>query len=425
MNNFWTVVGHSYMNKVKSKVFVISTAVTLTFVLLFANVDLIINLFEAGESKEPAHVAILDETGEWYPAIAEVLDREQSAIVLTSFTESEKEGQEAVSSGQFDGMLVLREGADVPEATYYYQSVNQAVTAELQHGMQTVKEAQATADLGLSDEQLQQIYAPVSFTTEPVEEGEGAVKTEEEVAQASFLVVILLFVIYFSVIMYCSMIATEVATEKSSRVMEILISSVSPVTHMFGKIVGIALVALSQFFLIVLIGGVNALLRMSAGTGEGLGVVSDFVSLDALPVGLMMYALLFYILSYFLFATLAAMLGSIVSRIEDVNSAVGPINFLVIVAFFIAMFGMNAPESSFVTVTSFVPFFTPMIMFLRVGMLDVPLWEVALSIAFLVGTIGLFAILAARVYRGGVLLYGNSSSWKHIKTALALSKRER
>jgi ABC-2 type transport system permease protein len=97
---------------------------------------------------------------------------------------------------------------------------------------------------------------------------------------------------------------------------------------------------------------------------------------------------------------------------------------LVVAGFMIAMFGLNQPEAPFVTVTSFIPFFTPMLMFLRVGMLNIPVWETSLSIAILIGTIVFLAIFGARVYKGGVLMYGKSNSFKDIKRALQLTKKQ-
>jgi ABC-2 type transport system permease protein len=129
------------------------------------------------------------------------------------------------------------------------------------------------------------------------------------------------------------------------------------------------------------------------------------------------------LLGYFLYATLFALLGSLVSRVEDVQQIATPVSMLVVGAFIIAMFGLNAPDAPFITVTSFIPFFAPMIMFLRIGMLNVPFWEIALSLALLVGTIVFFAIVGAKVYRGGVLLYGQSSSWKDLKHAWQLTKK--
>jgi ABC-2 type transport system permease protein len=214
------------------------------------------------------------------------------------------------------------------------------------------------------------------------------------------------------------MIATEVAIEKSSRVMEILISSVSPVKQMFAKLIGIGLVSLTQMIVILVVGYAaikSQINDINTMTGGALGF-------SEIPTLTFVYAGIYFILGYFLYATLAAFLGSLVSRIEDVQQLIAPMIFLIIAAFMIAMFGLTNPETSFITISSYIPFFTPMIMFLRVGMLNIPPWEIGLSIAILLVSITVLAIFGARVYKGGVLIYGKSSSFKDLKRALMMSK---
>ena len=121
---------------------------------------------------------------------------------------------------------------------------------------------------------------------------------------------------------------------------------------------------------------------------------------------------------------LAAFLGSLVSRIEDVNQMITPMTMLVIAGFMIAMFGLNQPDTTFMTISSYIPFFTPMLMFMRVGMLQLPVWEPILGIAILIASIVVLAIFGARVYKGGVLMYGKSNSFKDIKKALQLTKEK-
>jgi ABC-2 type transport system permease protein len=231
----------------------------------------------------------------------------------------------------------------------------------------------------------------------------------------------MLFFLYFSVIMYGQMISTEVATEKSSRVMEILVSSVSPVSQMFAKIFGIALLGLTQFAILILAGYLGIQQSKTLGDGSML----SFFGFDDINPGTIIYAVVFFILGYLLYATLAATLGSLVSRLEDAQQLLAPMIMLVVAGFLIAMFGLGIPDSTFITVSSYFPFFTPLIMFLRVGMLEIPIWEVALSIGILVGSILVLALIGARVYRGGVLMYGKSTSLKDLKTALQLSKKEK
>lgn len=414
MNKFFHVMAHTYLTRLKSKSFIISTLVTLAFVFAIANIDRIFTAFESADAVD--NIAVLDESGELY----ERLLAEVEQMNLMNYTGSEAQAEADLKAGDIDGYLLLSMEEGIPAAIYKAESVTeQTAPRQLQQALQHVKESLVTAKLALDQEQIAQIYAPIVF--EKVSLGESA-KTEEQMMIASVLVYILLFVIYMSVILFGSMIATEVATEKSSRVMEILISSSSPVQQMFGKIFGIALLGLTQYVLIFGIGFISVQQRMTTATEEfGLNEIIDFASF---PYELIFYALLFFLLGYFLYATLSAMLGSLVSRIEDVQTLIAPMNMLIVVAFFIAMFGMNSPDSIIVTVTSYIPFFAPMIMFLRIGLLSLPAWEIALSITILLASVVIMALISARVYRGGVLMYGKFSSWKDLKKAFALSKKE-
>ena len=245
-------------------------------------------------------------------------------------------------------------------------------------------------------------------------------KTDEELNAARGIVYIMLFVLYMAVIIYGQIIATDVATEKSSRVMEILISSASPITHLFAKIIGIACLGITQMLIIFMYA---IWLFKTKGSELADALIEEF-GFSVENLALFIYALIFFILGYLLYATIAAMLGSLVSRVEDVQQLTMPLIFLVMIAFFIAMFGLAAPDAKFITITSYIPFFTPMIMFLRIGMLEIPAWEIGLSITVLIATIILFAWLSARIYRGGVLMYGPSRSLKDMKQAFLLTKKE-
>jgi ABC-2 type transport system permease protein len=189
---------------------------------------------------------------------------------------------------------------------------------------------------------------------------------------------------------------------------------------MFAKILGIGLLSLTQLAAFLIVGYYSFTKNMESLKDGFFGVYG----FGDIPNETIVYAVVFFILGYFLYATLAAFLGSLVSRIEDVQQMITPMTLLVVAGFMIAMFGLGKPDASFITATSYIPFFTPMIMFLRVGMLTIPAWEALLGIAILVATIIVLAIFGARVYRGGVLMYGKSNSYKDIKKALQLTKNK-
>lgn len=417
MNKFWIILFHTYLNKLKTKSFLVTTLLTVVITLGLTNMSNIIEVFDKGGDKE--NVAVLDETGQLYEPFKEQMNVLNKNHQLTEFEGTEKEAEKAVEEGEYVAFVQLRyDEQQLPEAEYKAMSVaDSAIYTDLQSGLQQMKTMLAASKINLTPEQLQQLYEPVSFEKIALEEN---AKTEEELNQARGLVYVLLFVIYFAVIMYASMIAMEVATEKSSRVMEILISSVSPIKQMFAKILGIGLLSLTQLAVLLSVGYFSIKRNLSSMEGGFF----DAFGFGNISLSTISYAVIFFILGYFLYATLAAFLGSLVSRIEDVQQMITPMTLLVVAGFMIAMFGLGKPDSPFIVITSYIPFFTPMIMFLRVGMLNIPVWEAALGISILMATIVILAVFGARVYRGGVLMYGKSNSFKDIKKALQLTKKE-
>ncbi|NRF00880.1 ABC transporter permease [Bacillus subtilis] len=418
MNKFWIMLSHTYKNKIMAKSFIISTVITVLLVLVVTNLESIISLFQGDDAKEK--IAVVDETNELYPVFSKQLkavDTDGDLDVKLS-KQSEDEVTKQIKDESLDGMLIIkRDEKGTISGTYKALTISDESTYQtLQQALTQTKTAVGTAELGVSQETISSLYAPVTVGQKALKEG---AKSEEELGQTVGLVYIMLFVIYFSVIMYASMIAMEVATEKSSRVMEILISSMPPIQQMFAKLLGIGLVGITQLAIIIGAGSLSLKLNQKSETASSVG---GFLNLTDVSATTVIYAVIFFLLGYFLYATLAAFLGSVVSRIEDVQQTITPMTLLVVAGFMIAMFGLNAPDAGFITVTSFIPFFTPMIMFLRVGMLDIPFWQAAVGIGITLLTIVILAVIGARIYKGGVLIYGNSSAFKAIKQALRLAK---
>ncbi|WP_059104190.1 ABC transporter permease [Shouchella shacheensis] len=418
MNNFWTIVGHTAGRRIKSKTFVWSTAIMMVLVVGLINMNNIMSTFSGDDETEEAQtVAVVEETSGG-AAVAELLSAfEEGSFTYDVYEEGTlDEAMEAAEANEYTYVLSLRGEAAQLEAEFYGTGDDFQTAEEVNQDVQRAKEAVVTNELDLNEEELAQIYAPIVFNEQPLSEGEE-VQTEEAHMQAYWMVYVLVFAIYLIVITLGSMIATEVATEKSSRVMELIVSSVNPVTQMLGKLVGIGLVGLLN--LAVLVGAV-----FIGTTLSGDDIVQSLLG-EVLDVRLLIYALFFIILGYFVYGGIAAMLGALVSRAEEVNQAIQPLIFLAMIAFFIALFGLNTPDSLFIQVLSYVPFFTPQLLFLRIGMGTVPTWEVLLISLILILSAVLINVLAARIYKGGVLMYGKFSFKNGIKQALTMSKKEK
>lgn len=412
MYSFWIIFKQAFKTKAMTKSFMITTLVVVASFFLLANLPSIIESFNGNDNSQQT-LQVVDETGQYTEALQAQLNQQGSSIQVDASALSEEQLRADVESGDRDAFLVL-EGDNGITARYIAQSATEsAQAAELENALQNLQTARVAEQLELEETELAQLFAPVGMEREALAESS---KSQEELSQARGLVYILIMVIYIAVIYYPNMIAMEVANEKSSRVMEILISSVSPVKHMFAKIAGIGSLGILQMMIFAL-AGYLAIQSSGSDLTEGVFSVMGF---SEVKFSTFFYAILFFLLGYFLYAVLAALLGSLVSRTEDVQQLMLPMMVLIIIASFIAFSGISMPEAGYVTIASYIPFFAPLVMFLRVGLLDIPLWEPLLSIAIMLLTIGILGWFGARVYRGGVLMYGSSQSLKDIRRAIKL-----
>ncbi|MBB6448053.1 ABC-2 type transport system permease protein [Geomicrobium halophilum] len=414
MNNFWITIGHTVSKRLKSKSFLWSTVIMMVLIFGLMNVGTMISAFSSEEEAEESRIAIVDDTAS---SIGEMLEEDQEGTFnYVNYTEgSEDEALEAAQNEEFDYVLALSGDAANLEADFFGSDSDFTVGQEVNQDVQRVKETVVTSELNLDEEELEMIYSPVSFHEQSLTEG-GDVQTEETHMQAYWMVYALVFAIYLIVITFGSMIATEVATEKSSRVMELIVSSVNPITQMFGKLAGIGIVGAINLSVLV----IAAILGYMVSGNDMVQAIFT----EGADVSLLLYAIILIILGYFVYGGIAAMLGALVSRAEEVNQAIQPLIYLAMIAFFIAIFGLTTPDAAFIHVLSYIPFFTSQLLFLRIGMGTVPMWEIILIMGILIVSAILINVLAARIYKGGVLMYGKFSFKGGIKQAFTMAKKE-
>lgn len=220
----------------------------------------------------------------------------------------------------------------------------------------------------------------------------------------------IIMILYMVLLIYGQFVASSVASEKSSRAMEVLITSAKPTNLMFGKILGTGFAGLLQ--LIIVFAATIGFYKLNKGE-----ITNDLiVSLFGMPVSAALYAILFFVLGYFIYAFMFGAAGSLASRSEDLGALTMPINIIFIAAFMVAIFGMtgNGVNETYFVVCSFLPTFAPLVMLVRVCMGTVAAWEIILSVAIQVLSIAGLGLLCAKIYRAGVLLYGNTPKLKDL-----------
>ena len=253
----------------------------------------------------------------------------------------------------------------------------------------------ALTEAGVAPERAEEIMASTaSFDIQSLGVDQG---------QNFFYTYIMIFALYMVILLYGQMVATNVATEKSSRAMELLVTSADPTAMMFGKVAASCLAGLAQ--LMCVFGSALLFYDLNRSYVEDGGILS---LLFDMPPSLLAYMFLFFILGFFIYAFLYGAIGSTASKLEDINTSVMPITIVFLAGFFVVVFGMSSGsvDNPLMVACSFIPFTSPMAMFTRIAMSHPALWEIVLSVAILLGSCAGVGVLAAKIYRVGVLLYG-------------------
>ena len=429
MNKMGTIIGFTFKNKVKTKSFLITTLILVVLLSIGMNVPYLIKVFKGddGAAKAGTPVGVVAEQGYQpaelllaYTPPAETDDK----VVFTSYASAEDAAlKQGLDDGTIEGYLTFaaENSEGVPPVTYHSKDgeISDKVQAYLQSALQQVNTGLIVGDK-LTQSQVAAVFSPVTIDTQQLStDGTGSGAGQDEaIPGINFIVVYALLMLFFmSLMMTGNMISAEITSEKSSRIMEILITSASPLTQMFGKVIGIFLVGLLQIAIISASIAANLMLPHNSG------VLTDFdLDLGQLDISIIAYGLVLYILGYFLYALMYAAVGSIVSRTEDLGQAIMPILMLGLVSFYIPLFSIANPDTMMIKVASYIPFTSSLSMLLRIGVGHVATWEILVSLLILLVTTFVFGWLAAKIYRTGVLMYGKRPSIKEIRKAMKAYK---
>lgn len=405
MHRFWVLVGQTYKGKIKSKAFIWSTI--LTIIVMFAGVTLPEIMTNLNDEESLNSLAIVNAPSNIEETLAKSMEDVSVKTVQTT-----DEAEDLLVKEEINAYL---EAGDSKNLLVSNQPIKQEDLQSVVQSLQVNKTETMSSQLNVSGAELQELLIPIPFESKVIEDSQKSLSDKERNA-AENIAIGLLFLLYMFVLLYGTMIAMEIAKEKGSRIMEVIISSSSATAHFFGKLVGVFLISLTQLSVFGIIG---SLVVMNFGSDMIKSVVRD--TLQSVPLSVWIYALILGLLGYLLYGVLAAFVGSLVSKVEDINNFMAPISYLLMIALLGAMVGISSPSSLLITIGSYIPFFTPMLMFIRISLLEVSTIEIVTSLSILVGSIALLMALCVRFYQGSVLLYSNHSLFKSIKSAWKLA----
>lgn len=427
MNDVRLIVEREFLTRVRSRGYVLAT---LAGLLAIVALNLAPSLLDELAPGDQQRLAVVDEAG------AERRDEVTSFTqrLGAEFTETTGGGElryafelgvadrasaeELIGEGQVDGYLVLTDDGSAgawPEEILVVTSdtLGSMDKSRLAAGFSAAATYVRLQSLGITAEQSQALFAPVRLEADVL--GGGPATTEEQEAESWSLTYALVFLLYITLVIYGTYVAMGVVEEKSSRVVEILISTVRPMRLMLGKVLGIGAAALLQYA--VWIGaGLAFFLARGSLSGERLGPLDlRFSDLD--PLLLVAFGW-FFVIGFFQYASLYAAGGAMVSRSEDANQVTGPLTMVLVVVFFFALYAMENPDAPLTAVLAQLPLTGPIVMFVRVALGEPAAWELVLSVLIGLGSIAGLLWAAARIYRAGILLYGRRMSLRALGQSL-------
>jgi ABC-2 type transport system permease protein len=415
------IIAREYKNRVRARSFIVTSVILLVIVFIAAFVPTIVQYITSLSSTQ-THIAIVNKT-------SSVANLKETALL--SYINTDLNGtstgskapyvianqpsadlsslQSQVKNGNLDILLVIGRAAN-GDLRFTYDTNASASSDGNLPAIQALAQQLTFLDtahrLNLTPAQTQRLGAAPDLTVTYTQQSQNT-QPADEIAAAYILAFAGAILINLSIGVYAGLVAAGVAEEKSSRVMEILVNAATPFQLLAGKIIGIGAACLTQMGALVVV-GIGALLLQTpiqaALFGSNAGGFIQYLTGVSIPFYLLFLA--YVLLAFFLYATLYAGLGAMVKRQEEVQSAVILPQMLTVLGYLLFFLAISSPDATLTKVLSYIPFWTPWLMMARIAMGTVAWWEIVITIALMLVAVLASTWFAARLYRHGVLMYG-------------------
>jgi len=448
-SKIWTIVTHEYFSKVKSKGFIIGTFLGPLFFIILIGIVVIINIISVDDTSKK--LAIVDKND----LVASELIKLDTAKYF-KIDKSQTELNNLVIKGKIDGYVIINDDIiNKSEATIYSKGGGgSGLVTSLENNLEEIIRKQRLLNSGITQDIITFIDRPTIVNTQKVTE-KGIEKDYTEAF--AFIGYLLGFAIYILIFIYGSFVSRAVIEEKANRIVEIIISSVKPFDLMFGKVLGIAFVALTQittwivlFVAFSTIAGIVATNIIGDNFTENLKdkkstqqlqsniqkmnmtkeltpkkdleeseaqqvkIAKMLQNIPTISPMLLVGFVFYFLAGYFIYSTLFAAVGSAVDQESDAGQLQLPVSMPVIIPILVIPQVMSNPDSTFSTIMSLIPFFTPILMTVRIAATTVPIWQILLSVVLCVLTFLGALWVSAKIYRIGILMTGKKPSFKDL-----------
>lgn len=431
MEKLKLIILREYMSIVGRRSFIVMTLLIPVIMILCMALPAAIGYFNNSAS-EAQTVAVIDESGRYGGAIAD--DELYHFVPLRADTVANPHDFYKKADGQLAAVVVIPADVDSTAAVTVYSenTINLALKERIARQLSDTLTRARVASYGVPGLQKMMDDANVSVDLKSVKWNAEGDESQSSTEVALVVGLILAFLTYMFVLLYGAMIMNGVIEEKTNRIVEVIVGSCKPFQLMMGKIIGVALVGLTQLaiwvVIMVVVGGVlsaifgpAALTATSPDGAAAMAAAADDFDMAAVMqavssvnyVYILVSFVFYFIGGYLLYASLFAGFGSAVDQASDASQATTPIIMIMVVALYAGMACIENPGGPMAVWCSMIPFTSPVVMMVRLPY-DVPLWQLALSIVLLYATAAACVWLAARIYRTGILLYGKKHSFKEI-----------
>lgn len=444
MKNLGIIISREYMTRVRKKSFLLTTFLVP---VLFAAICILPSVIMFMAKEEGKKFAVIDQSG----IVMSYLEDNETVDYTDFSSEPIDEMKSRFEELGLDALVVVSPLDSAAKTVQVASYSNKPLSVELKEIVSS-KVSQAVEDYRISlyemgdlKQIMKDVEVDIPVLTYTLDESGAEKITSSEVYMVISMV--LSIIIYMFIAMFSGMVMQSVIEEKANRVVEVLVSSVKATELMFGKIIGVACVALTQFFLwivltLVLVGGFSAfggfdsmisdagqtgqmmemtaqmggvdMMEMTESMAEESGLQAALSTLKDINWGQMIFAfVIYFVLGYLLYASFFAAIGSAVENEADTNQLQMPVTIPLMLAFFVAIYAFNAPDSPVVWWCSMIPFTSPIVMLARIPF-GVPMWELILSVVLLAGTFIACGWASAKIYKIGILMFGKKTTFKDL-----------
>ena len=399
MTDILTVMKFTIKEMVKRKSFIISTIIILVLIIIGFNIPNILSSISGEDTKTKL---LIVDTENIFEGNLELLKQADLGYDIQIGNDSFDELKQKIENKEIDSAIIIEKQNENIKIRYIVENTNMiaSVPEDIVNSINSIYSNMQISKLGLTEEQLKSITPNFEFSIE---------QTEEEKASGNIFAMMMMSIVLFYAIYFCAyQVSSSITTEKTSKIMETLVTSTSPRTIVLGKTIGIGIVGLVQLILIV----GTALISAKAFLDPEL--LNSLLDMSNVTISLGIITIVYFILGYFEYSLLYALTGSTVSKPEDIQSANTPVAILAVIGFYLSYFTMMNPTSQLNLFAAIFPISSPFCMPFRIMMGLANSTEIAISIAVLIVTILVIAKIAIKIYSNAILNYGTKMKLKDI-----------